>query len=68
MSFEEKATEAYKQAHKKLSATLYEHDPLGIGGGAPPDEYDMEATRLLPTLKQATTLANACPTPPRQGR
>jgi hypothetical protein len=53
MSFEDKATEAYKQAHSELSAVLYEHDPLGVYG-APDDEYDMEATTLLPALKEAT--------------
>lgn len=61
MSFEEKATEAYKKAHSQLSAVLYERDPLGAaaGGAAPPDEYDMEATRLMPALKDAKTADDA---------
>ena len=61
MSFEEKATEAYKKAHSEFSRVLYEHDPLGAAGGgsAPDDEYDMEATRLMPALKDAETVGDA---------
>ena len=61
MSFEEKATEAYKKAHSELSAVLYERDPLGAaaGGSAPDDEYDIEATRLLPALKDEATVDDA---------
>jgi hypothetical protein len=61
MSFEEKATEAYKKAHSELSAVLYEHDPLGAAGGgaAPDDEYNMEATQLMPALKAAETVDDA---------
>ena len=61
MSFQEKATEAYKKAHSDLSAVLYEHDPLGAAGGgaAPDDEYDMEATQLMPALKHAKAVDDA---------
>lgn len=58
MSFEEKVTEAYRQAHSQLSAVLYEHDPLGVYG-APDDEYEIEATRLLVALKEASGVSDA---------
>jgi hypothetical protein len=61
MSFEQRATEAYKKAHSELSRVLYEHCPLGAAGGgaAPDDEYDMEATRLMPALEHAMTVDDA---------
>jgi hypothetical protein len=52
-SFERRATRAYLKAHREFSAIIYRHDPLGVAPGAPDDEYDMEASRLLPKLKNA---------------
>jgi hypothetical protein len=61
MSFESKATEAYKRAHAELSRVLYEMDPIGAaaGGSSPDDEYDMEATQLLPALKDVESIKDA---------
>ncbi len=40
----------------ELSAILFRHDPIGLAAiGAPKDEYDCEATRILPRLPEVSS-------------
>jgi hypothetical protein len=44
----------YKNLHRGLTALLYRHDPIGLASaGAPKDEYEPEASTIIPRLKDA---------------
>ena len=46
------ATKAYLKAQREFSAIIYRHDPLGVAPGAPDDEYDDWATKLLTQINK----------------
>lgn len=50
----EQLTVAYRQLHSLVSAVLLEADPAHIGLEAPADEYDSEASTILPRLKECS--------------
>ena len=51
-------SEDYKALIAKVSDLLYEADPIGIGEiiGAPRDEYDSEARKVVPALRDASSI------------
>ncbi len=46
---------AYEELSGALLRTIYEHDPDGVGAGAPADEYAGEVATLIRALKNTTT-------------
>lgn len=44
----------YKNLHRGLTAVLYRRDPISsAAAGAPKDEYEPEASTIIPRLKDA---------------
>jgi hypothetical protein len=52
-------SERYQELLTSVSRAITDADPIGlIRGGAPADEYQPEAAKLLPTLARATCIAD----------
>ncbi len=48
----------YKDSYERLTALLFQHDPIGIGSENYPDEYEPEVATILPRLRDCFSEAD----------
>jgi len=49
------ACRQYDKLRTDFSAIMFRHDPVGINYDVNPDEYDLEAERIVPQLRTLAT-------------
>jgi len=54
--YKRRRREEYGELFDKVSAILFEHDPVGLDYKTNIDEYESEARRIIPLIKQANDI------------